>query len=159
MVENADEELAALKAFDPAYEAIVDQRFSDLLGDIQFVSGSQSEIQLTDYKPNHLTYKAKVESGTQLAVFSEIYYPKGWKAFIDGQELSHLRANYLLRALAIPAGEHTVEFKFEPKSYFMGNKVSLASSLVLLLAALTVGFIEIRKSLNKKDEEEATGQA
>ncbi len=154
LVENADEEIEALNSFNPANDAIVDQRFSEILSDVEFGSGSQQSIQLTDYKPNHLIYKAKVDAGNPLAVFSEIYYSKGWKAFVDGNEVEYLRANYLLRALPIPAGEHTVEFKFEPKSYYMGNKVSMASSLILLLGALAIGALAIRKFINNKDEEE-----
>ncbi len=159
MVENPDEEIDALDDFDPAEEAIVDQKFSEIVSEVEFANGSQPTIKLLDYKPNHLTYKANVDSGNPLAVFSEIYYPKGWKAFIDGEEVEHLRVNYLLRALPIPVGEHTVEFKFEPQSYYMGNKVSLAGSLILLLAALAVVGLEIRKFINRKNEEEATSEA
>jgi uncharacterized membrane protein YfhO len=71
-----------------------------------------------------------------LAVFSEIYYPKGWRAFIDGKEATILRANYILRALEVPAGNHTMEFKFAPQPYTVGNKVTLASSWVVLLVWL-----------------------
>ena len=155
MVEGADEEFAALSDFDSRAEVIVDKRFEELISSSNFdVSGSR--IELKEYKPNYLKYQASLD-GEQLAVFSEIYYPKGWKAFIDGQEVEHFWVNYLLRAMTIPSGEHTIEFKFEPQSYFLGNKVSLASSLFLLLAALAVGFIEIRKSIKKNEEE--TGEA
>ena len=155
IVENADEEIDALGDFDPASEAIVDQRFSGLLNDVGFGLASQQSIQLTAYQPNHMTYTAHVEKGKPLAVFSEIYYSKGWKAFINGVEVEHLRANYLLRALPIPAGKHTVEFKFEPRSYYMGNKISLASSLLLLLTALAVGGLEIRKFIQNEKNQEA----
>jgi uncharacterized membrane protein YfhO len=67
-------------------------------------------------------------------VFSEIYYPKGWTATIDGKEATILRANYVLRALEIPAGKHTIEFRFLPKPYTIGNQVTMASSWLLLLA-------------------------
>jgi len=75
-----------------------------------------------------------VNSGPQFAVFSEIYYPKGWKSFVDGKETEHIQVNYVLRAMIIPAGKHQIEFKFEPASYFIGNKVSMASSILLLLS-------------------------
>jgi uncharacterized membrane protein YfhO len=75
-----------------------------------------------------------VNSTPQLAVFSEIYYPKGWKSFIDGKETAHVQADYVLRAMVIPSGKHEIEFKFEPQSYYLGNKVSMASSILLLLA-------------------------
>ena len=75
-----------------------------------------------------------MNSGSQLAVFSEIYYPKGWKSYIDGKETEYIQADYVLRAMVIPSGNHQIEFKFEPGSYLIGNKVSLASSILLLLA-------------------------
>lgn len=133
VVDNADQEVTAMKNFDPKSTAIVNKSFEkDLSG---FSSGSgEGEIKLTEYQPNYLKYEASVNSGSQLAVFSEIYYPKGWKSFIDGKETPHIQADFVLRGLVIPAGKHQVEFKFEPSSYYLGNKVSLASSILLLLA-------------------------
>jgi len=133
LVDSADQEVTSMKNFDPKSTAIINNSFSkDLEG---YTSGSgEGEIKLTEYQPNYLKYDAIVNSGSQLAVFSEIYYPKGWKSFIDGKETSHIQADYVLRALLIPAGKHQIEFKFEPSSYYFGNKVSLASSILLLLA-------------------------
>lgn len=133
VVDNADEEIKSLKGFEPQTTAIVNKRFVDQLGG--FTSGSgEGQIKLTEYKPNYLKYEATIQEGNQLAVFSEIYYPKGWNSYIDGKEATHVQANYVLRAMVIPAGKHEIEFKFEPKSYYMGNKVSMASSILLLLA-------------------------
>lgn len=101
---------------------------------------SMSSIRLIEFKPSYLKYESQ-SSTNGLAVFSEIYYPKGWHSFIDGKEVSILRANYVLRALEIPKGKHTIEFKFEPQPYVVGNKVTLASSWVVLLVLLScVGF-------------------
>jgi hypothetical protein len=133
MVDNADQEVTSLNKFDPKSTAIVNKRFEKELGGFKAGSG-EGEIKLTEYQPNYLKYEATVNSGAQLAVFSEIYYPKGWKSFIDGKETNHVQANFVLRAMVIPAGKHLIEFKFEPASYYMGNKVSLASSIMLLLA-------------------------
>ena len=133
VVDSADQEVTSMKNFDPKSTAIVNKSFDKGLGG--FTSGSgEGEIKLTDYQPNDLRYEATVNSGSQLAVFSEIYYPKGWKSFIDGKETPHIQVDYVLRGLVIPAGKHQVEFKFEPSSYYLGNKVSLASSILLLLA-------------------------
>jgi hypothetical protein len=133
IVSNANEEISSLNKIDPKSTAIVNRNFEQALGG--FTSGSgDCEIKLTEYQPNYLKYEATVNSGSQLAVFSEIYYPKGWKSFIDGKETAHVSADFVLRAMVIPSGKHQIEFKFEPASYFIGNKVSLASSILLLLA-------------------------
>lgn len=144
-IANANEEIDALKNFKAGEEAIVDERFADQLKDVKIGTGHNSKIKLDEYKPNYLKYSASVSGGTALAVFSEIYYPEGWDAFIDGQKVDYLRANYVLRALAVPEGQHTIEFRFEPSSYAIGNKISLASSLILILAAAGLIFIEVRK--------------
>jgi hypothetical protein len=133
LVNKADEEVTSLKNFDPKATAIVNKSFEEELSG--FTSGTgDGQIKLTEYRPNYLKYEATVNSSSQLAVFSEIYYPKGWKSFIDGKEADHFQVNFVLRAMVIPSGKHQIEFKFEPTSYYLGNKVSMASSILLLLA-------------------------
>ncbi|MFZ6010605.1 MAG: YfhO family protein [Bacteroidota bacterium] len=109
---------------------------------------SAGTITLTEQKPNYLKYQSSSKSNS-LAVFSEIYYAEGWKALIDGQEAPILRADYILRALVIPAGDHSIEFKFEPDAYHVGNKITMASSWLMLLLLLgSVGW-----SLRKEKSE------
>jgi hypothetical protein len=144
LVDNADQEIKALDNFDPKTTAVVDKRFEKELSGFTSASG-EGEIRLTQYDPNFLKYQASANNGTQLAVFSEIYYPKGWKAFIDGKEAEILQANYVLRALVVPQGTHEIEFRFEPRSYFVGNKISMASSILLLLAFAGYLYFEFKK--------------
>ncbi|MCU0418707.1 MAG: YfhO family protein [Cyclobacteriaceae bacterium] len=128
-VNSANEELAALKSLDTRQVAVVDQSRMRV-GDVGY--DSTARIDLVSFKPNEIVYHATT-SVNALAVFSEIYYPKGWKAEIDGKEVPIVRANYVLRALAIPAGNHTVTFRFEPAPYVVGDKITLASSWLLVL--------------------------
>jgi Bacterial membrane protein YfhO len=132
-VQTPDQEIAALSAFDPATTAVVDVRKFPQPTTTYNPAGST--IQLTSYSPNELKYAVDA-AANELAVFSEIYYADGWNAYIDGQLTPHLRANYVLRALPIPAGKHTVEFKFEPKAYTLGNTVSMVSSGLLFLVII-----------------------
>ncbi len=150
VVENADEEIEALKNINPAEEALIDKRFAEHVNGKTFQKDSAASIVLTEYKPNYLKYAANAAS-EQLAVFSEVYYANGWKAYIDGQEVPHFRVNYILRSLVLPAGQHTVEFKFHPASYYTGNKISLASSLLLLLVMAGYAFTEYRKRKTVKN--------
>jgi hypothetical protein len=132
IVKNADEEIDALTSFNPGETAIVDKRFeADLKGHI-ITKDTIATIGLKEYKPNHLTYESNAGSD-QLAVFSEIYYDKGWNAYIDGKPAPYFRANYVLRAMIVPAGKHTIEYKFEPAVYRTGEKISFASSLLLIV--------------------------
>ena len=149
LVNNADEEIVALKDFSPAAEAIIDKRFAQFVEGKTFHKDSSGYIKMNQYEPNYLKYTAKASS-EQLAVFSEVYYDKGWEAFIDGKQVPHFRVNYVLRALVMPAGEHTIEFKFKPKSYYTGNKISLASSLLLILAIIGYSFSEYKKWRRKE---------
>lgn len=151
LVKNADEEIAALKQFNSINEAIVDQRFESFVKNKNFVLNAENTIELVEYQPNYLKYTAKAAT-EQLTVFSEVFYDKGWIAYIDGEKTGHFRVNYVLRAMTLPAGEHIVEFKFEPKSYYLGNKISLASSLLLILMIIGYGYMEIRKKKSVKKE-------
>ena len=141
-VKNADEEIAALGNFDPLKTIIVDERYDDNLININNLNSS-SIIKLDSYKPNHLTYTSNnIDEG--IAVFSEIYYKDGWNVYINGIESNHFRANYVLRAMKIPAGNHIIEFKFEPSVFTNGERISLASSISLLLLLLFVSYREIK---------------
>ena len=115
--------------------AVVDQRFESFVEGKSFQPDSMSSIRLVSYHPEKLVYQFS-SGAEQLAVFSEVYYDKGWKAYIDGKEVPHFRADYLFRALVIPAGQHEVSFKFEPDTYYQGEKISLAASILLLLVCL-----------------------
>jgi hypothetical protein len=143
VVENADAEIKALTGLMPRETAIVDKRFAAYLEGFNPVADSMAMITLKAYQPNHLTYETTAGS-EQLAVFSEIYYDKGWKALVDGKPAEHIRVNYVLRAMRIPAGNHTVEFKFEPEVYSKGESIALAGSVVLLLIFGVAVFRELK---------------
>jgi len=136
-VGNADEEIDELKSIDPSRTALIDKRFEDVVEIDNINMDTTASIHLVQYKPNHLTY-TYTAAKSQIALFSEVYYPKGWNAFIDEQPAPHFRANYILRGMVLPEGKHTVEFKFEPRSYFLGSKVSYACSALVLLLTLGV---------------------
>ena len=89
-----------------------------------------------------LTYKYRSQL-PQPVVFSEMYYSKGWNTYIDGKPAPHVRANYVLRAMPVPAGEHQIVFKFEPESYALGEKISLAGSIGIILLVLGVAAKEL----------------
>ncbi|WP_161888973.1 YfhO family protein [Pontibacter russatus] len=129
-VQSPDEELEALTMFDAGATAVVDvTKFP--IEDHSYATENAS-IKLTEYQPNYLKYAYEAaEEG--LVVFSEIYYADGWQAYLDGKPVEHFRADYILRAMQVPAGKHTIEFKFEPKAYTLGNTVSMISSILLLL--------------------------
>ena len=148
IVADANEEIDAVQKFDPKTTAIVDKRFENELFD--FAKDASANIRLTSYKPNELTYKSETKAD-QLAVFSEIYYDKGWNAYIDGNLAPHFRVNFVLRAMKIPAGNHTIEFKFEPTSWSIGTTISLISSIILLLALLGIIYMEFKQK-NKEVE-------
>lgn len=132
LVDNADAEIAALKKLDPLTEAIIDKRFENNLQGLTIAPDSTATIELIEYKPNYLKYKSSAK-GQQLAVFSEIYYDKGWEAYVDGKPVSHVRADWTLRAMPVPAGEHEIEFRFIPHGYNTACTITTASSGLLLL--------------------------
>ena len=141
IVPNADAEIDALNNLDVRNKAVVDSRFKDLV--IQNSSNENSSISLTDYEPNYLKYTS-TSTSDGIAIFSEIYYEKGWNAYVDGELKPHFRANYVLRGMQVPTGNHIIEFKFEPKTYQIGESVSLASSIILLLLLGFVSFKEFK---------------
>ena len=140
MVDNANEEIMSLNAFNPAKELVVDKRFADQVKGFKASADSLANIKMIQYAPNAIQYLYQSDF-EQLAVFSEMYYQPGWNAYIDGKLSPHFRANYVLRAMRLPAGKHKVEFKFEPKAFFVGEKISLFSMLLFFALALgAIGF-------------------
>lgn len=131
--ENADEEMKAISSFAPKDEAMVDKQYKNIVEAKPLGSDPAATIKLVKYTPDHLTYQSS-SAANQIAVFSEIYYNKGWKMLIDGTEQPYFRANYLLRAASIPVGNHKVEFIFHPASYYTGEGISMAGSVLLVLA-------------------------
>ena len=149
IVPDADGEIKALSDFDPSREAIINRQFESSVKDFKVMPDTTAEIHMVTYAPNHLVYKYQAGEPS-MAVFSEIYYDKGWQAYIDGNPAPYFRADYVLRAMTLPAGKHTVEFYFRPKGYYIGDKIDLASSALLLLL-LTGGIIlEIRRRMVTK---------
>ena len=141
IVANADAEITALDRFNPANSAIVDTRFSEQM--IIGLDNTGTSITLAEYKPNYLKYNSTTAKDG-IAIFSEIYYDKGWNAYLDGELKPHFRANYVLRGMKIPAGNHVVEFKFEPAVYHVSERIALASSVVLLLLLAFVSVKELK---------------
>ena len=135
VVANADEEMNLLSTFDLSNKAIVDQRFG-LSTTSYSATGS---ILLSSYEPNHLVYDVNVDE-VSFAVFSEIFYDKGWNAYINGELNAHYRVNYVLRGMNLPKGEYQVEFKFEPQSVAIGSSISLVCSCLIYLLLAFVGF-------------------
>ncbi|MGK9126914.1 YfhO family protein [Olivibacter sp. SA151] len=131
-VKSNEEEMNAIDSFDPKKEAFIHQEFKGKIDEKRLGRPTNASIALTDYRPDHLVYEYTAPNDV-MAVFSEIWYDKGWKAFVDGQEIPILRADYVLRAAQLPGGNHKVEFKFEPQSYYMGENISLIASIILVL--------------------------
>lgn len=144
MVASADEELERLGQIDTKTTAVVDTRFDALLqGYSPSARAATDSIALESYAPNRMVYTYSAQQ-PRVAVFSEIYYPKGWRATVDGQPAEHFRVNYVLRAMVLPAGEHRVEFSFEPAMWNVGRSIDYASSIAILLAvagALAYGLL------------------
>ncbi len=138
LVNTADEEMRALATSDLKNTAVVnDFNYGTFFkgNEKTFVKDSLAAIKLVTYKPNYIKYSSN-NTNTSVAIFSEIYYPKGWNVTIDGKSASYFQADYVLRGLQIPAGNHTVEFKFEPQVVKTGSSIALISSLLMLLLLL-----------------------
>ncbi|MFN5317748.1 MAG: YfhO family protein, partial [Bacteroidia bacterium] len=148
-VNNANEEIKAMnKDFSPQNTAIVDKRFASQLKGIGKMYNEEYNIRLEQYAPNYLKYKVSAPD-KGVAIFSEIYYEKGWNAYIDGKPVPHFRANYILRGMVVPKGDYTVEFKFEPSIYYTTERISYAASSLIILLIAGMGFTEFRRRKNK----------
>ena len=112
--------------------AVIHRSFQDQLPGLSGLRDSTASISLSSYQPDHLVYQFRGQRD-QLAIFSDAYYKDGWNAYIDGQPADHLRANYILRGMQIPAGDHQIEFKFEPAVIQRGGMISLGSSVLFVL--------------------------
>lgn len=144
MVNTADEEMKALENTDLKNIAIVNQNdFSDIKN-TTFVRDSTATITLQQYKPNYIKYTSQ-NANEGLAVFSEVYYPKGWNVYVDGKPSTVFRADYVLRAIKIPTGKHTIEFKFEPQVVKTGGTIALASSIGMLFLIVGGLYFERKK--------------
>ncbi|WP_373058769.1 YfhO family protein [Zunongwangia sp. H14] len=142
-VNSANEEILALKEADLQNTAVINNKFKEVLGEnVGF--NADAEINLVSEQPNELVYRTSSET-EQLAVFSESYYQPGWQAYIDGKEVPHVQADYVLRAMNIPAGDHTITFKFEPEVIQTGSNIALASSVILGLVMLGGIFYGFRR--------------
>ena len=141
IVEDADDEITALGMFDPAKTMILDKRFSDQT--IKIDNSFSGTIKLDSYQPNNLKYISNTNKAG-MAIFSEIYYKDGWNAYINGVKSDHFRANYVLRGMKVPAGNNIIEFKFEPSVFINGERISLASSISLILLLFFVLYKEFK---------------
>ena len=140
-VSTPNEEIDAIAETNLAHAAIINREFAQQVGNYQLTDSIVPEVTLEDYQPNKLCYKFRGAStgatdANYLVVFSEIWTEKGWKMYVDGQEQPLLRANYILRAALIPGGEHDIVMEYAPKAYKVGNTVSFASSLIMILGLI-----------------------
>ena len=145
LVNSADEEMKALDSLDSKEVAVVNSKDFEIKN-TAFAKDSSATIILENYKPNYLKYVSN-NSNEGLAVFSEMYYGKGWNAYIDGKSADHIRVDYVLRALNVPAGKHTIEFKFEPQVIKTGSTITLISSIGMLLLLAGGIYFERKKNM------------
>lgn len=165
-VKTADEEMLAMKAsalgdtvvpngWNSKTTAIVRENQAKELQGYTFGKDSAANIKLTRYGLNDLSF-ASSNSQSGLAVFSDIWYPYGWEAYVDGKQTPIIRANYVLRAIKVPAGNHTIEFKFRPSSYRIGDTIALITSIILILLIVVAIIFALKK---KEQESEPDGVA
>lgn len=144
-VNNANEEIDALDSIIPTETAVVDARFKDVLkGITESYKDSLSSIRLTSYTPNRLTYETN-NAQDGIAVFSEIYYPDGWHVTIDGQPAELARADYILRTMYVPAGQHTIEMRFDPTSLHVTEGIAYGALALLVIGIIVAVLIAKRK--------------
>lgn len=146
-VNSADEEMKALTGFDSKKVAIVNESWKKTIKLNTIKADSLATITVDTYKPNYIKYTSN-NTNEGIVVFSEVYYPKGWHVYIDGKNTEHFSADYVLRALQIPAGKHTIEFKFEPEVVKTGSMIALFSCIGMLLLLAGGIYFENKKKVN-----------
>jgi hypothetical protein len=150
MVPNADSEMAMMNKINTKEECVVNKSFASQLSGLSLTPDSSAQIILKSYEPNDLVYQSN-NSHDGLAVFSEIYYDLGWNVFVDGKQMPYLQCDWVLRGMKIPAGRHTIEWKFEPQHYYTGETVAhFSSAFLLLIAAAGIGFSFYKKNKSKQ---------
>lgn len=149
IVDNANQESDALNTIDLKTTAVLDKKFESFVNEQVTAHDDDATITLMSSVPNRLIYNSHSNSA-KTAVFSEIYYPYGWKASIDGNKAEHFRVNYLLRALNIPAGDHQIEFVFDPDSVKKGNTLSLICIILMFCTMAGCAVTGIKRCITKK---------
>lgn len=144
---SPDEEFAALDQLDVANKAIADVKYEVNKGiDKQYTKGAAASIQMTNYKANEITYAVSgAEGGEHFVVFSEIYYPLGWTAYVDGKPVDVKRVNYTLRGVEVPAGTKEIQLKYELKSFGSLSMVALSTSGIIILLVIGLGYMSLVK--------------
>ena len=150
-VPDANAEIMALENLNTLQTAVVQDNYKSLIEKQLFTEDTTATIKLTEHKPNYLKYESSSQN-ERLAVFSEVYYPDGWNAYIDGEKASYFKADYILRAMMVPEGKHIIEFKFEPQVVETGGTISLASNIILLLIILGALFMSFRNRTNSEEK-------
>lgn len=150
VVDNANEESDALNTMDLRTTAVLDKEFASYVKDTNPGKDSTAVVKLESYSPRDLDYVYSSEKAGTI-VFSEIYYPYGWKATLDGEPADHYRVDYMLRAMNVPAGEHKIHFVFDPDSVRKGNTLSMACTLLMYgISLLIIAMAAIRLARKKK---------
>jgi len=150
-VENADEEIVQLGEIDVANEAVVDKRFAEQIEGFSPSPDSEPAIAVEEHLPNYIKYIFDSDSD-EAVIFSEIFYDAGWKAYLDGELADHFRANYILRGMIVPAGSHTIEFKYEPQTFQTASIISTSASVILLLV-IAFGIFRLIQSIKAAQPE------
>jgi hypothetical protein len=153
LVDNTTEELDSLKNLKPKVKAILQKANAKNLDGLTIQNDTTNSIKMTKYIPDAMTYTYNAKTD-QLAMFSEVYYSDGWNVYIDGKLLDNaiMRANYAIRAVKVPAGQHTLEMKFEPVSYVKGQQISRIGSILLTLLFFTGLFFWWKEEKSERGE-------
>ncbi len=141
---NADEEMNLLNTLNTKDSVVIDQRFKHIVT-ASPVYDSNASIQLIENLNDKISYRSNAAT-TQFAVFSEVYYPYGWNAFIDDKKVEFGRVDYVLRGMTVPAGQHLIEFRFEPRSVIVGDKITMVFSILMYLGVIAMIYFEYKRS-------------